>query len=66
MAEGFENLLVWQKSHELKLLIHRQVVRLLPPEEKWDLASQIRRMDEALTQEQFRYAGKLAKSGHLG
>ena len=43
MGESFENLKVWQKAHELMLFVHREVVPLLPKDEKWDLADQIRR-----------------------
>jgi len=39
---GFEGLQVWQKARELMIAIHKRVVPLLPPEEKWDLAHQIR------------------------
>ena len=39
---SFEGLDVWQKAHELKLLIHREILPKLSPEEKWDLAHQIR------------------------
>lgn len=48
MAEGFEDLLVWQKAHALMLFIHRKVVPLLPPQEKWDLADQIRRSSKSV------------------
>lgn len=41
-ARGFEGLEVWQKARQLMIRIHEQVVPLLPPEEKWDLAKQIR------------------------
>ncbi len=44
MAEGFESLQVWQKAHALMLLVHREVVPHLPPEEKWDLASKAQRL----------------------
>ena len=47
MGESFENLKVWQKAHELMLFIHREVVPLLPKEEKWDLADQIRRSSKS-------------------
>jgi four helix bundle protein len=49
MAEGFENLMCWQKAHALKLFVHRSVVPLLPNEEKWDLADQIRRSSRSVT-----------------
>ncbi|RMF34667.1 MAG: four helix bundle protein [Chloroflexi bacterium] len=39
---GFEGLRVWQKARALMIAVHRQVVPLLPPEEKWGLAHQIR------------------------
>ncbi len=48
MAEGFESLQVWQKAHALMLLVHREVVPHLPPEEKWDLADQIRRSSKSV------------------
>ncbi len=48
MAEGFESLLVWQKAHALMLFVHREVVPRLPMEEKWDLASQIRRSSKSV------------------
>lgn len=48
MAEGLEGLAVWQKAHELMLLIHRQVVPLLPHEEKWNLSDQIRRSSQSV------------------
>src|SRR5262245_11875795 len=48
MAEGFQDCLAWQKAHELMLLIHREVVPRLPPEEKWDLAIQIRKSSKSV------------------
>jgi four helix bundle protein len=48
MGESFENLKVWQKAHELMLFVHREVVPLLPREEKWDLADQIRRSSKSV------------------
>ena len=47
MGESFENLKVWQKAHELMLFVHREVVPLLPKDEKWDLADQIRRSSKS-------------------
>ena len=49
MIETFEKLVVWQKAHALMLFVHRQVVPLLPPEEKWDLASQVCRSSKSVT-----------------
>jgi four helix bundle protein len=48
MAEGFEGLAVWQKAHELMLFVHQVVVPLLPREEKWDLADQVRRSSKSV------------------
>ncbi len=48
MAEGFEGLEVWQKAHALMLFVHREVVPLLPREEKWDLGDQIRRSSKSV------------------
>jgi len=48
MGEGFESLTVWQKAHELMLFVHREVVPRFPPEEKWDLAIQIRRSSKSV------------------
>jgi four helix bundle protein len=47
MPGGFEELAVWQKAHALMLFVHRQVIPRLPPEEKWDLADQIRRSSKS-------------------
>jgi four helix bundle protein len=41
-AKGFEGLEVWQKARRLMVAVHKRVVPLLPPEEKWGLARQIR------------------------
>ena len=40
--KGFEGLEVWQKARQLMILVHKRIVPLLSPEEKWDLAYQIR------------------------
>jgi len=40
--KGFEGLKVWQKAHQLMLDVHKKLIPLLPSEEKWDLASQVR------------------------
>jgi len=41
-TKGFEGLEVWQKARQLMSLVHKRIVPLFPPEEKWDLAHQIR------------------------
>lgn len=48
MSEGFESLTVWQKAHELMLFVHREVIPCFPPEEKWDLAIQIRKSSKSV------------------
>ncbi len=48
MAEGLEGLEVWRKAHELMLFVHRQIVPLLPREEKWNLSDQIRRSSKSV------------------
>jgi len=48
VAEGFGGLQVWQKAHALMLFVHREVVPHFPPEEKWDLANQIRRSSKSV------------------
>jgi len=46
--KGFEGLVVWQKAHQLMLDVYRRLVPVLPPEEKWDLGSQIRRSSKSI------------------
>ncbi len=41
-AKRFEDLKVWQKAHELCLLVYR-ITKDFPPEEKFGLVSQMRR-----------------------
>jgi four helix bundle protein len=42
-TSGLERLNCWSKARELAVEIYREVVPLLPPEEKYNLASQIKR-----------------------
>lgn len=49
MAEGFESLLVWQRAHELRLRIHREVLPKLPVDERWNLGIQIRKSTKSVT-----------------
>jgi hypothetical protein len=37
--KGLDSLKVWHRARELVVAVHKRVVLLLPPEEKWDLAS---------------------------
>ena len=46
--QGFEKLTVWQKAHRLMLDIHKKLVPLLPREEKYDLADQVRRSSKSV------------------
>jgi four helix bundle protein len=39
---GFQNLVVWKRSHQIVLRIYA-LTRLFPPEERFGLASQLRR-----------------------
>lgn len=41
--EGFESLDTWQKSRDFANAIYHDVIPLLPPEEKYNFASQLRR-----------------------
>ena len=45
---GFEGLKVWQKSHQLMLDIHRQLLPLLPRTERFGLSDQIRRSSKSV------------------
>jgi four helix bundle protein len=40
--QSFETLKVWQKSHQLMLDVHHKLLPLLPKEEKYGLADQVR------------------------
>jgi four helix bundle protein len=48
VGESFEGLKVWQKAHELMLFVHQEIALLLPKDEKWDLADQIRRSSKSV------------------
>ena len=41
--KGLEGLLAWQKSMEFAKRIYKDVIPLLPKEEKWAMSSQLRR-----------------------
>jgi four helix bundle protein len=42
-VKNLEKLEAWQKAQEFCLRIYREVLPLLPPEEKWNLGQQLRR-----------------------
>ncbi len=44
---GFEDLIVWQRAHDLMLVVHRRVVPLFPAHERFDLTDQIRRSSKS-------------------
>jgi four helix bundle protein len=48
MAFKFENLLVWQKAMDLNDLVF-QIFKSFPPEEKFNLTSQIRRAADSVS-----------------
>jgi len=49
MAEqSFEKLKTWQKAHELMLNVHKKLIPLLPKEEKYGLADQLRRSSKSV------------------
>jgi four helix bundle protein len=49
MAEqSFEKLMVWQKAHQLMLDVHQKLLLLIPKEEKYILADQIRRSAKSI------------------
>jgi four helix bundle protein len=47
-VEGLNRLEVWKKGKDFALKINRDVLRLLPPEEKWALCSQLRRSSQSI------------------
>ena len=46
--QKFETLKVWQKAHAFMLDVHKQLVPLLPKEERFDLTDQIRRSSKSV------------------
>jgi four helix bundle protein len=46
--QSFEKLQTWQKAHQLMLDVHKKLVPLLPKEERYDLADQIRRSSKSV------------------
>lgn len=47
-VEGLERLDVWVKAKEFVVIIHKEILPLLPPEEKWVMAQQIRRSAQSI------------------
>lgn len=46
--QGFEKLKTWQKAHQLMLDVHKKLIPLLPKEEKFGLADQLRRSSKSV------------------
>lgn len=46
--QSFETLKTWQKAHQLMLDIHIKLIPLLPKEEKYGLADQMRRSSKSI------------------
>ena len=46
--QSFETLKVWQKSHQLMLDVHHKLIPLLPKEEKYGLADQVKRSSKSV------------------
>ena len=46
--QSFERLTTWQKAHHLMLDVHEKLIPLLPKEEKYDLADQLRRSSKSV------------------
>jgi four helix bundle protein len=42
-SEGLERLVAWKKARDFAVLVYKQVIPMLPAEEKWSLCQQIRR-----------------------
>ena len=45
---GIETLKVWQKAMDLAVKVYREIIPLLPVEEKYALASQLRRSAQSI------------------
>ena len=46
--QSFETLRVWQQSHQLMLDVHHKLIPLLPKEEKYGLADQVKRSSKSV------------------
>lgn len=46
--KGLETLMVWRKSLEFASAVYKEVIPLLPQEEKWILGNQIRRSSQSI------------------
>ena len=46
--QSFEKLITWQKAHQFTLDVHQKLLPLIPKEEKYVLADQIRRSSKSV------------------
>jgi four helix bundle protein len=47
-VEGLKRLEVWKRSKDFALNVYREILPLLPPDEKWGLAQQLRRSSTSI------------------
>jgi len=47
-VSGLEKLDVWCRARDFAVRIHKELLALLPPEEKWSLSQQIRRSSQSI------------------
>ena len=47
-VSGLEKLDVWCKARDFAVRVHKEVLPLLPPEEKWSLNQQLRRSSQSI------------------
>jgi four helix bundle protein len=47
-TEGLQKLEAWRKSMDFSVKVYREVIPLLPPEEKWSLGQQLRRSAQSI------------------
>jgi four helix bundle protein len=47
-VSGLEKLDVWCKARDFAVRVHREILPLLPPEEKWSLTQQLRRSSQSI------------------
>jgi four helix bundle protein len=48
-VEGLKRLDVWRRSKDFGLRIYREILPVLPPEEKWGLCQQLRRSSTSIS-----------------
>ena len=48
IEKGLDKLIVWNKAIDLVQLVYKDIIPLLPPDERWSLAQQIRRSAQSI------------------